>query len=147
MENADVDAVADLWLEVSIEKHGFINKSFWESQMRPMKEEYLKAADTLVASADGKIVGFISLLGGYIAALFVAGDWHGRGIGSMLIAKHGNKALTVGVYKKNVDAFKFYSKKGFNVTRTELQQETGETVVMMERLVPSELPGTQDLYV
>lgn len=76
----DIEAVLNIWLEASIQAHGFIDASFWHSQLDAMRHVYLPAADSHIFEREGKVCGFCSLNQNVLAALFVAPEHQGTGI-------------------------------------------------------------------
>jgi len=132
-EHSDTEEIIELWYNVSLVAHSFIPKEIWESQKEELRNKYLQMAETWVAEENGNLIGFISLLGNYIGALFVVSKEQGKGVGTKLIerARQEKGHLNVGVYSKNVDARRFYEKNGFKYINEEVQPETGEVVINM----------------
>ena len=99
-----------------------------------MKEKYLPFGENLVFEEEGKVVGFISLVGERICALFVAPEMQGKGIGRDLIEHamilKGNLALRV--YRENENALRFYEKRGFVTVGEEIDEFTGCVQILME---------------
>jgi putative acetyltransferase len=123
----DVDAVLDIWLSASIKAHDFVKPSFWESQIKNMRDIYLPAADTYVYVKNSTIVGFYSLHESTLAALFVQPELQGQGIGKRLLthAKSQRTGLTLSVYKENEASCRFYLAQGFNVMSEQKDEHTG----------------------
>ncbi|MNL87897.1 putative acetyltransferase [compost metagenome] len=69
-----------------------------------MKNLYLPASKTFVYQNDTAILGFISMVDNYIAAIFVNPESQGQGIGKQLIEyiKKQHTLITLGVYSKNI---------------------------------------------
>jgi len=132
-EHSDTEEIIELWYNVSLVAHSFIPKKMWEAQKEELRNKYLPIAETWVAEESGNLIGFISLLGNYIGALFVASREQGKGVGTKLIeqARQEKGYLNVGVYSKNIDARRFYEKNGFTYINEEVQPETGEVVINM----------------
>jgi putative acetyltransferase len=134
LEHFDTEEIIEIWYNVSIVAHSFIPKEMWESHKDELRNKYLPIAETWVAEENGNnLIGFISLLGNYIGALFVAPTKQGKGVGTKLIeqAIREKEHLNVGVYSKNMDARRFYMKKGFTYLSEEIQPETDEIVINM----------------
>ena len=68
----DIEPLSDIWLEASRRAHPFIGEQRLLAQRGLVKEKYLPEAETWVACRCGDPVGFISLLGSFIGAVFVA---------------------------------------------------------------------------
>ena len=123
----DLDKMVDLWYNASVSAHPFIPASFWASQKKAMREKYLPFAENFVFEEKGQVLGFISLAGSKICALFVSPDVQGRGIGKALLryAKVLRGKLTLKVYKENETALEFYKRCGFIITGEEIDEYTG----------------------
>jgi len=94
---------------------------------------YLPVADTWVAAADGRITGFISLLGNEVGALFVDPDCHRGGIGRALIDKarslHGD--LEVEVFEQNALGRAFYESVGFRLVERKIHDLTRHALLRL----------------
>ncbi|MCO1602527.1 GNAT family N-acetyltransferase [Desulfosporosinus nitroreducens] len=132
-EHFDTEELVELWYNASVIAHSFIPKEMWESHKGELRNKYLPIAETWVAEESGLLIGFISILENYIGGLFVTPTKQGLGVGTKLIeqAKLENMQLKVGVYSKNIDARRFYTKNGFTYWSEEVQPETGEIVINM----------------
>ena len=130
----DEEEVLQIWLSASVEAHDFIAASFWESKLDEMKGSYLPSSDTYVyEDAKGKVTGFISLVDNYIAAVFVAPEEQGKGVGAQLIgkAKELFDTLELSVYTRNKKAVAFYQKHGFTKKEEKVEANTGEQETIM----------------
>src|SRR5699024_11854486 len=65
------DILIDIWYKSSLQAHDFIYSGYWESQIEEMKEKYIPMSETHVITNQTKIIGFISMVEGYLAALFI----------------------------------------------------------------------------
>jgi len=129
----DQKEIIKIWLNESIKAHSFIPAEFWEGHINTMQKRYLPEAETYVADSNGKILGFISIVGNYVAALFVDSEYQRQRIGWALINfAHKIKGnLYVDVYKDNLAARQFYQAYGFKAKREKVQPETGQTMLTM----------------
>lgn len=107
--------------------------TFFAKERENIPNLYLPNTDTWVATVDGKVVGFIALLGNDVGGLFVDPDFHGRRIGKGLMDKakdlHGD--LQVDVFKENVIGRKFYDGYGFQFVKEHLFEETGDLLLKL----------------
>ena len=71
MEAEDIDHLVQLWYTVSIKAHHFISPDYWHGAKEKMRSEYLPGSETYVARIDNQIVGFVSMLDAYLAAIFI----------------------------------------------------------------------------
>lgn len=113
--------LAQLWLETSLRAHPFLPPDEQQRQALAMRSDYLPHSETWVITGDNPAVpplGFISLIGRHIAALFIHPGHQGRGLGSRLLehAKSRHSSLTLNVYSRNADAIHFYEYHGFCTT-------------------------------
>ena len=131
----DKEAAIRIWLEASAVTHHFIPHAYWKSHAEDMRETYLPQSETYVYtdSSTGEITGFIALAGDYLAAIFVAPNRQGQGIGQVLMA-HAKKLKTrleLNVYQENTQAVSFYKRQGFKVSREQTDEATGHKEYVM----------------
>lgn len=131
---ADIDQVLAIWLTASIEAHNFIEPQFWESKVSEMRDVYIPASETFVLEYEKRINGFYSLHGNTLAAIFVAPDSQGKGMGTALLddAKNRRDSLRLSVYKENVPGLNFYEKHGFIFLDEQVDEHTGHPELIME---------------
>lgn len=131
-QNQDLDEIMKLWLETNISAHSFINETYWQDNFAAVKEMMPKAT-LYVYEGEGIIQGFIGLNDSYIAGIFVSRSFQSRGIGKALLdyAKMQNKTLLLSVYEKNAGAINFYKREGFSVSKSQMDESTGETELCM----------------
>ena len=127
LRKADINSVAEIWLDTNRKAHAFIPASYWESNFALVKE-MLPLAEVYVYENDKGIQGFLGLNGEYIEGIFVSEGAQSRGIGKCLLdcAKDRTPALRLNVYQKNVRAIHFYRREGFQIRRSGLDAATGE---------------------
>ncbi|QDG53918.1 N-acetyltransferase [Persicimonas caeni] len=132
----EIDRAVEIWLRASIDAHSFIDREVWESGAEDMREEYLPSAENWALDHDGEVVGFFSLEGNMLAALFVDPEVQGRGFGKKLLdkAKSLHSRLVVSVYEENDRAVSFYRRHGFACAdrRKDLHTEHMEWVMEWE---------------
>jgi len=133
-EPSDMNDVLHIWLEASIEAHGFVGREFWESRIDDMRETYIPDSDTYVFSENGTVKGFFSLHGDSLAAMFVSPDAQGKGIGQQLMnkAKSLRRKLNLTVYRENKKSIQFYGKCGFKQVKERADEHTGYIEILME---------------
>ena len=133
LEKVDIDEVMNIWLETNISTHDFIDKNYWKYHYNDVRDGILNA-DTYVYEENNEIVGFIGLVDGYIAGIFVKKDMQGKGIGKNLIntVKEKYKELTLNVYEKNAKAIDFYKSIGFEIIKREIDEQTKESELFMK---------------
>ena len=127
LRKADINSVADIWLDTNRKAHAFIPASYWESNFALVKE-MLPQAEVYVYEDEKGIQGFLGLSGEYIEGIFVSEQAQSHGIGKCLLdyAKNRKPALRLNVYQKNMRAIRFYRREGFQIQREGLDADTGE---------------------
>lgn len=130
----DIPQIVDIWYEVSLQAHGFIPSEYWKEHKEQMSKKYIPMSETFKATDNDGILGFISLLGDYLAAIFVKSGSQGNGIGSRLLnyAMKIRNRLELKVYCKNQKSIEFYKSKGFIVVSESKDNDTGENEFTME---------------
>lgn len=96
LQKADIDSVAEIWLDTNRKAHAFIPASYWERNFASVKE--------MLPQAQSRGIGKCLL------------D----------CAKDRKPALRLNVYQKNVRAIRFYRREGFQIRRSGLDAATGE---------------------
>lgn len=126
-QEADTRQVMQIWLSSNIDAHPFVPKEYWESNFE-MVQDQLVQAEVYVYEIEKSIQGFIGIVDGYIAGIFVDKKCRSCGIGRQLLTyvKQVYPALTLGVYQKNSRAIEFYHREGFSVMSEQIDKETGE---------------------
>lgn len=132
LQEADINKVADIWLDTNLQAHYFIPAQYWKSNFESVKE-LLPQAEVYVYENGQKIQGFIGLNGEYIEGIFVSGEIQSQGIGKLLLnfVKDRRSKLSLNVYQKNTQAIHFYQREGFTIQREGLDEATGEKDYVM----------------
>lgn len=127
-----LDEVMNIWLHTNIEAHNFVPRTYWENAYDFVRQAIL-TADVRVFVEEQIIKGFIGVVDGYVAGLFVAKSYQEQGIGQQLInsCKRDYRSLKLDVYAKNESAVLFYEKNGFNKSDKKENEETKETEYTM----------------
>lgn len=135
--NADLESVLDIWLRASIQAHNFIAPEFWRAQLDAMREIYLPGAMSRVFEVNGVVVGFCSVYGDSVAALFVLPEHQGAGIGTQLLtdAKTFKSVLELTVYSSNAPSIRFYENQGFETLNERLDEHTGHLEMVMRWVI------------
>ncbi|PWA07625.1 GNAT family N-acetyltransferase [Pueribacillus theae] len=132
-KKTEIKKLIEIWYEGSLIAHDFIDKDYWKSQRTEMNEKYLPMSETYVISNEKEVVGFISMVDDYLAALFIDVKHQGKGYGQKLLdfikGRRGNIQLKV--YKKNNKAVNFYLKNGFVIKEEILDEQTAEEEFLM----------------
>ena len=132
LQKADINRVADIWLDTNLKAHSFISAQYWESNYELVKE-MLSQAEVYVYEDGQKIQGFIGLSDKYIEGIFVSEKMQSQGIGKLLLnyAKNRKSKLLLHVYQRNTRAIHFYQREGFEIQCEGLDEATGEMDYVM----------------
>lgn len=132
LRKADINKVADIWLDTNRKAHYFISAQYWESNFELVKELLLQATVYVYEDKQG-IQGFIGLSDEYIAGIFVSAAMQSQGIGKILLnyAKGKRDKLRLNVYQKNTKALSFYQREGFEIQSSGIDEATEERDYVM----------------
>ena len=132
LRKADINIVADIWLDTNIKAHYFISAQYWKSNFELVKELLLQAT-VYVYEDKQEIQGFIGLSNEYIEGIFVSAEMQSQGIGKILLnyVKGKRNKLILNVYQKNTRAISFYQREGFEIQYSGLDEATGEKDYVM----------------
>ncbi|MCJ7843573.1 N-acetyltransferase [Lederbergia sp. NSJ-179] len=133
-KNTEVNKLVKIWYEGSLIAHDFINKNYWKSQRSEMEEKYIPMSETYVVSNEKDVVGFVSMMDNYLAALFIDVKHQGKGYGKGLLdfIKRQRENIQLKVYKRNKKAVDFYFKNGFVIKEETIDEQTSEEEFLME---------------
>lgn len=123
----DLNELLEAWYSASLVGHPFLDEGFFQQERRRIREVYLPNAETWVFEQDGRVVGFISLIGNEVGAIFVNSNYRGRGIGRALMdhARGLRDFLELDVFKDNKVGREFYEKCGFHQIDEHWDEESG----------------------
>ena len=132
LRKADINKVAEIWLDTNIKTHYFISAQYWKSNFELVKELLLQAT-VYVYEDKQEIQGFIGLSNEYIEGIFVSAEMQSQGIGKILLnyVKGKRNKLILNVYQKNTRAISFYQREGFEIQYSGLDEATGEKDYVM----------------
>ena len=126
--DGDIDELLDVWHRASLLAHPFLTKDFLTAERGQIADHWMAIADTTVYASDGRVVGFLSLIGNEVGAIFVDPDQHGRGIGRALMdnARDAHPVLELDVFEANVIGRRFYDAYGFEVIDRHMNEVAGQ---------------------
>ena len=131
---SDLGAVLDSWEVATRLAHKFMTDEFIAKERKNVAHVYIPNTDTWVVEIEGKVQGFIALMGNEVGAIFLQPDCHGQGVGKALMDKaqelHGD--LEVEVFQKNSIGRRFYSRYGFENLEVKLHEPTGQQVLRLK---------------
>ena len=132
LRKADINKVANIWLDTNITAHYFIPEQYWKSNFELVKELLLQAT-VYVYEDKQEIQGFVGLSDEYIEGIFVSAEMQSQGIGKILLnyVKGKRNNLLLHVYQKNTRAISFYQREGFEIQCNGIDEATGERDYVM----------------
>lgn len=133
LESKDISKVMQLWLDININTHTFIDSNYWEENFNLVKS-MIETADVYVYKLSGEIIAFVGLMDTYVAGIFVSDESRCKGIGKKLLdyIKKGYNELTLSVYEKNSRAINFYIREQFIIISKKTDKNTGEIEFLMK---------------
>lgn len=133
-ESRDLHDVLSAWEDASRIAHPFLSSEFLEQERCNIPEVFLPNAETWVIEQSGTVIGFISLLGNEVGAIFIQPEYHGTGAGRALMDKaqalHGD--LEVEVFEANSIGRRFYANYGFEPLSKHVHAETGQALLRLK---------------
>ena len=132
LRKADINKVADIWLDTNIKAHYFIPAQYWKRNFDLVKELLLQAT-VYVYEDKQEIQGFVGLSDEYSEGIFVSAEMQSQGIGKILLnyVKGKRNNLLLNVYQKNARAISFYQREGFEIQCNGIDEATGERDYVM----------------
>ena len=126
-EQQDLDRIMEIWLEVNLQAHDFVDPAYWTGCFQEVREA-IAQADVWVWDENGRVEAFAGMVEHYLAGLFVSGAQRGKGIGGLLLEhiKEQSSPLTLHVYSWNAGAVQFYKRHGFGTVSEYIDSETGQ---------------------
>ncbi len=123
----DLGDVLDVWYRASVEAHSFLTESFFEAERLQIAEQWLPSSETLVSESDGRVVGFVSMLGNEVGGIFVDPAHQRRGVGSALMdaVTASRRHVVLDVFEANAIGRSFYAAYGFRDIGSSAEETTG----------------------
>ena len=137
-DNQDSDDLLEVWYQASVIAHHFMGDEFFAREREAIQNDHLPIAETWVYELEGKIVGFISLLGRCVGAIFVHPAVQRKGIGRSLMdhARSLYGKLELEVFKANLVGRAFYDQYGFKVVEEYFHEALAQPMLKMQLNVP-----------
>lgn len=132
-QETDCEAVVGIWFAASRIATPFLSGRFMMEERHNIRTIWLKQAETWVFDVDGTVVGFISLIGSEVGAIFVDPNCQGRGIGRALMDHAANLRgqLFLDVFEENAVGRRFYDRYGFRFERKHVHEQTGNILIRL----------------
>lgn len=138
----DLEDLLTAWAAASDIAHPFLTQEFLDLERKNIPNLYLPNAETWVCEDEGRVVGFVALLGNELGAIFVHPSHQRRGVGWQLMdkAKELRGELVVEVFKANTIGRAFYVKYGFEIIAEKVHEQTGFDLLRMR------LPNSEGMF-
>jgi len=132
-KETDIDEILEVWFQASSMAHPFLDEEFMGMEKRNIRDVYMPNTDTWVFEDRDMIIGFISMMGNEVGAIFVRPDYHGRGVGRQLMdfVADFHEVMEVEVFERNVVGRAFYDKYGFEFVEELIHKETNNRVLRL----------------
>ena len=142
----DCDAIIEVWFAASLVATPFLSDEFLAEEREKIRTVWLPKAETWVFETDDNVVGFISLIGNEVGAIFVYPDKQGHGIGRAMMdhAASLRHDLYLDVFEENAIGRRFYGQYGFQIECKNVHEETGHTQIRMYFRPKESLSPTHD---
>lgn len=133
-EPNDLIQLMEVWEIANSLAHHFLCEEYIAQVRRDIPALYLPNTNTWVATLNSRVVGFISLMGKEIGAIFLLPEYHGHGIGAALTnqAQQLHEDLEVEVFEANSIGWNFYQRYGFEIVGGCLHEPTGEKILRLK---------------
>lgn len=88
-----------------------------EEDVAFFRERVFPESDIWLAMSGGQLIGFAAAKPDWLDHLYVDPGWHGKGVGSALLAKvrDGRTEVNLWTFQRNVQARRFYERQGFRL--------------------------------
>ena len=131
--DSDLEVVLDVWYRASVIAHPFLGEAFLAVERRRIADRWLPIAETMVDDVNGRVVGFLSLIGNEVGAIFVDPDHQGHGVGRALMdhARRSRPFLELEVFEANEMGRRFYDAYGFECVGRHVDEETGQPALRL----------------
>ena len=130
---ADCEAIIEVWFAASLVATPFLSKEFLAEERENIRTIWLSKAETWVFEDNGNVVGFLSLIGNEVGAIFVHPNIQGRGIGQALMdhAAVLRDDLFLDVFEDNAVGRRFYDQYGFRFEHKHVQEQSGRMQIRL----------------
>lgn len=124
---ADRTAIIEVWFAASVIATPFLSAEFLAEEREKIRTIWLSRAETWVYEIDGDVIGFVSLIGNEVGALFVCPDAQGGGVGKALMdhAASLHDELILDVFEDNAAGRRFYDRYGFEFEFKHVHEPSG----------------------
>lgn len=129
----DLEDLIEVWYDAVQIAHSFWTPEMFERERKEISGTFLPLAETWVFEEEGKVVGFIALVGNEVGGIFVSPRSQRDGIGRALMdhARASRDHLELDVFEANEIGRSFYDAYGFEKVGERLDDATGLRVLRL----------------
>ena len=131
-QETDREVIAAIWLTSNIYAHPSISEDYWIEKYSDFYHTQLPESSCFISKIDGSAESFICVSKtGHIISISTAVSFRQKGHGVFLmnhIKKITPANLTASVYSENIVAVNFFTKAGFEIHNTYVDEKTGISV-------------------
>jgi putative acetyltransferase len=133
LEN-DCETVIEVWFAASQIATPFLSDEFLTNERDNIRTLWLPKSETWVFAVEDTVVGFISLIGNEVGAIFVHPDSQECGIGRALMdhAAGLRDYLYLDVFEENVVGRRFYDRYGFTLNHKHFHEPSGHMQIRLD---------------
>ncbi|UTW56313.1 GNAT family N-acetyltransferase [Kordiimonas sp. SCSIO 12610] len=137
-QSADFNQLISAWLAASKLAHPFLTEEFLRKEIANIRDIYIPNTETAVYQHGDTVIGFISLMGDEVGAIFLDPKYHGQKIGKALMdhAADQRNRLELDVFKANHIGQQFYFRYGFQKLYEHMHEETGNMLLRLAYTPP-----------
>ncbi len=130
----DLHELLAVWERSARDAYYFLDGAFFEKERIAIEQDWMPVAETWVCESEGRLRGFIALIGDEVGAIFVDPHVQGRGVGRALMdhAKGLRDRLELYVFKENENGRRFYDRYGFRIVGEHINEQTGRPELRLE---------------
>lgn len=139
--NEDINSVMTIWMKGNLKYQYFIDYNKWLLEFNSFKEKLLNKYKTYVyldekiknSENQNEILGFVSIDGNEVKAIYIKLQERNNGIGKSLIhyIMKNKKELHLSVYEKNTQAILFFNHLGFRNIKIQIDKDTNQKEYIM----------------
>ena len=137
--NEDINSVMTIWMKGNLKYQYFIDYNKWLLEFNSFKEKLLNKYKTYVyldekiknSENQNEILGFVSIDGNEVKAIYIKLQERNNGIGKSLIHYIMKNKKELSVYEKNTQAILFFNHLGFRNIKIQIDENTNQKEYIM----------------
>lgn len=132
--STDIEPLLNCWEATLAVTGPALSTDFIATERENIRNIYIPNTVTTVSEIDGNLVGFLTLMGNEVAALFVFPNFHRQGIARDLLdnVRQQFDEFEVDVFEANTLGRSFYDAYGFSPLSESIHEPTGFNVLRLK---------------